>query len=94
MPVDRVVAKVGFTAHEPLRERRLAEITNCMKRFVPMNRFGLFSPEGFTLFQGATTELERPGWLSHGGWEQLSSEIAGKQFSSANVHRRALSSRG
>ena|ERR1700722_3151758 len=79
MPVDRVVAKIRFTAHEPLRERRLAEITNCMERLLPMNCFGLFVPEAFAFFQSAPTEIERPGWLSHGGVEQVSSEIVGKQ---------------
>src|SRR5580704_4144524 len=68
MPVDRVVAEIRFTAHEPLRKRRSAEITNLLERFLPMNRFSLFGPEGFPLFQGASAEFNRSGWLIHWGW--------------------------
>ena len=67
MPVDRVVAEIGFTAHEPLRKRRSAEITNLLERFFPINRFSLFGPERFPLFQGASTEFNRSGWLAHCG---------------------------
>jgi hypothetical protein len=84
MPVHRIVAKIRFAAHEPLRERRLVEITNCMERFPPVNRFSLFGPEAFAFFQSATTEIERSGWLSHGGVDQVSSEIAGKQCRSVD----------
>src|SRR6267154_6305928 len=67
MPVDSVVTKIRLTPHKPLRERRLAEIANFAERFVPINCFGLFRPERFTLFQGTTTELQRLGWFSHWG---------------------------
>ena len=65
MPIDGVIAKICFTAREPLRERRLAEIADFLKWFMPVNRFGLFSPEVLRLFQGATTEFNRPDWLAH-----------------------------
>ena len=67
MPVDRVIAKICFTTLEPLRERRLAEIADFPEGFVPVNRFGLFSPEALRLFQGATTEFKRLDWLAHEG---------------------------
>src|SRR6202035_2927089 len=67
MPVNRVVAKIRFTAHEPLRERRPAEITNRLERLLPMNRCRLFTPEAFALFQRATTELDRFDGLTHWG---------------------------
>ena len=80
MPIDCVVAKICFATHEPLRERRVSEIADFLERFVPVNRFGLFSPEALRLFQGATTEFKRPDWLAHEGgrWER-SSGVAGVQ---------------
>jgi hypothetical protein len=76
MPVDRVIAEIRHTAHEPFRERRLAEITNRMERFLPKNGFALFSPEFFTLFQRATAEFQGPDWLSHWGVGSISPNVA------------------
>ena len=67
MPVDSVVTKIRFTPHKPLCERRLAEIANLPERFVPINCLGLVRPEGFPLFQGTTTELDRSGGRTHLG---------------------------
>ncbi len=77
MPVDRVVTKIRLTPHKPFRERRLAEIANLPERFVPINCFGLFRPEGFSLFQGTTTELDRSSGRTHlGGLGGRSSGVA------------------
>src|ERR1700692_1665268 len=76
MSVNRVVAKIRFTAHEPLRERRPAEITNRLERLLPMNRCRLFTPEAFALFQRATTELDRFDWLTHWGHQVIGEQCS------------------
>src|ERR1700719_4320054 len=76
MPVNRVVAKIRFTAHEPLREWRPAEITNRLERLLPMNRCRLFTPEAFALFQRATTELDRFDGLTHWGHQVIGEQCS------------------
>ena len=39
MPIDRVVAKIGFATDEPPSKRRPSKITDLMKRLVPKNEF-------------------------------------------------------
>jgi hypothetical protein len=86
MPVNRVVAKIRFTAHEPFRERRPAEITNRPERLLPMNCCRLFTPEAFALFQRAATELDRFDGLTHWG-----DQVTGKQYSIGRGERRQKS---
>jgi len=45
MPVDRVVAKVGPAADEPLGERRAGVIAHLGERFLPVDKLCLFGPE-------------------------------------------------
>ncbi len=79
MPVHCVIAKIRFASDEPFREGRLTEITNCTERSLPMNRFGLFSPEAFALFQRAATELERSSGLTHWGEQAIGVKVASLQ---------------
>src|ERR1700682_3497530 len=57
VPVHRIVAKVGLSPDEPLRERRPGIVQHFLEGFVPVNELGLLTPEGFWLFNGATMKL-------------------------------------
>jgi hypothetical protein len=58
MPIDRVVAKIGFAADEPASERWPGKIADSLERLVPKNSFGLFSPELLALHKGSVTERQ------------------------------------
>jgi hypothetical protein len=45
VPIDGVVAKIGFAADEPLGERRPGKVEYLTERLVPVDEFGFFSPE-------------------------------------------------
>src|SRR5262249_12572610 len=49
MAVHRVGAEIGFTAGEPLRERRTGVVEHMRERSQPMDQAGLLLPEGVTL---------------------------------------------
>ena len=52
MPVDAVVADVDLAANEPFREADIVGLEDLVIGLEPMDSFGLFSPEGFRIFQG------------------------------------------
>jgi hypothetical protein len=79
MPIDCVIAEIGFASDEPFGKGRVTEITNRMEWSLPMNRFRLFGPEAFTLFQRVATELDRSSGRTH--WGALS-----------NCHQSSMSS--
>jgi hypothetical protein len=54
--VDGVVAEVGFTADEPLDERRLGKIVDLLGLLVPVDQLGLLAPEAVAVFDGAFVE--------------------------------------
>src|SRR6185369_13359925 len=56
VPVDGVVAEIGFGADEPAGERRLAVVEDLVPGFVPMDPPGLVGPEGFPVFYRALVE--------------------------------------
>jgi len=68
MPVDRVVAKIGFTADKPLYKRWFGIVEDFLGRFVPMNPFGLRAPKTFGIFVGMAMKFfmgshaRPPGW--------------------------------
>jgi hypothetical protein len=64
--INRVVAQVGFSAHKPAAERRVAVVADNIKRALPVDELGLVSPEGVGLVDGAAVEIS-VGGLSHGG---------------------------
>ncbi|KAG1385024.1 hypothetical protein G6F59_017654 [Rhizopus arrhizus] len=55
VPIDGVVAEIGFAADEPAPERRVAVIEHLLRRFVPMDALGFFAPEGLRLVDRATS---------------------------------------
>src|SRR5580704_15147020 len=58
MPVDRIVAKIGFTADKPASERWPAKITYLVERFVPKDAFRLFFPKLIGLGERSATKRE------------------------------------
>ena len=61
MAVYRVVAQIGGATHKPARKRRVAVITNLLRRGFPVDELGLFGPKGVTIFDGATVKLCKAG---------------------------------
>ena len=64
MAVHRVVAQIGLAASEPMGKRRMAVVTDLVKRFVPVDQAGLLSPKPVTVFNGTAVKFCIRG---HGG---------------------------
>jgi hypothetical protein len=63
MPIDRVVAKIGFSADKPASERWPGKIADLLERLMPKDALGLFSPELIELSKGPATK--RQGFLRY-----------------------------
>ena len=61
MPVHRVVAQVGGTAHVPFGKRRLAVIANGLWRGLPVNQICLLTPKFGRLGDGTLVEFGKGG---------------------------------
>jgi len=57
MAVHRIVAEIGLATREPLDERRLAVVTNGLRRRLPVNQLRLLAPEPIAIFDGATVKI-------------------------------------
>src|SRR6266853_1982523 len=57
VPVDRVVAEVGFSSDEPSGERRPAVVEHFLGRLLPVHELRLLRPETFLVFDGSPMEF-------------------------------------
>jgi hypothetical protein len=68
MPINCVVAKIGFAADKPASERRPGKITDLLKWPMPKNALRLFSPELIARREGSATK--RQCFLRYAHWRR------------------------
>jgi hypothetical protein len=63
VPIDSVVTQIGFSTGKPFGKRWIGVIANLFEWLMPINQFGLFTPEAIAVIDRTA---EKIGITAHG----------------------------